>query len=777
MLVSTLLRSPTILSGVLAGTSLVGGNRSAWKRSVVVRSERNNSPLPKVKAPPLGRPTLPEETRDSLPLVDGIEDEDLCIADDNKIYRVQESMGAGLHMETPDEIQKIQNDAQAESQPCPEQTTNKRGTKETLKASVWAHFKRGEVLEDGSYTATCIYCGHVYLMGNQRGTGNMRNHIRRGCKRHKPDDLQKLLQAGRDEAGQATVASWVFDQRKWRRSFAKCVIAHEYPFSCANHHFLKVFLNDLCPSFKLPSRNTIRSDCMNIYEEERVELYELLDKLDCKFSFTGDLWISEGRDRSFMSLTCHYIDENWVLRKRIIGFTPLPSPYTGSNIAQAIYAKLVYWNLNKKILSLVLDNSSVNDVCVRKLLSTTPIKNVLPADGSIFQLRCGCHILNLIVQDGLDVLSNEITKIRETMKYIRHSQQRMKKLRLAASQVGAPNKKPAWDVETKWNSTYLMLDLALQLKEAINRYALSDNNFNMFPNDVDWEHVEALVCHLKVFYDVANKLSGTKYPTLNNFFPEYCEVYLTIKKMRKSAYPFVVDISKQMFNKWNKYWKVGSILLAIGCVLDPRCKLDVVEYYFKIMHPEECPMFMDNLKTCLNKLFNDYLLAFSKDSENQLDSSTIHMSSTTSSDDISDTRAGLKNFLSSKRVADPTKTEMQEYLSVGLDPTSLDAEFDILAWWKLKAVRYPILARLTRDILAVPISTVASESTFNTADRILSPIRSSLNDESLEALICAQDWLRASVIENGGIFGDAIWSSDGAFSTDDTICGGAANGT
>jgi hypothetical protein len=28
----------------------------------------------------------------------------------------------------------------------------------------------------------------------------------------------------------------------------------------------------------------------------------------------------------------------------------------------------------------------------------------------------------------------------------------------------------------------------------------------------------------------------------------------------------------------------------------------------------------------------------------------------------------------------------------------------------------------------------------------LSPARNSLNDESMEALICAQDWLRASII-------------------------------
>jgi hypothetical protein len=111
-----------------------------------------------------------------------------------------------------------------------------------------------------------------------------------------------------------------------------------------------------------------------------------------------------------MSLTCHYIDDTWVLRKRIMNFTHLPSSHTSKHICQAIYGKLVEWNLDKRIFSLVLDNSSANDACIKELLANTLIKNVLPADGAIFHLRCGCHILNLIVQDGLGVLSDEIKK-------------------------------------------------------------------------------------------------------------------------------------------------------------------------------------------------------------------------------------------------------------------------------------------------------------------------------------------------------------------------------
>jgi hAT family C-terminal dimerisation region len=76
------------------------------------------------------------------------------------------------------------------------------------------------------------------------------------------------------------------------------------------------------------------------------------------------------------------------------------------------------------------------------------------------------------------------------------------------------------------------------------------------------------------------------------------------------------------------------------------------------------------------------------------------------------------NFLSGMKTVELTKSEIEieEYLFVALDKASVDVEFDILSWWKLKAPKYPILAR-TRDILAIPISTVTSESTFSTAGR------------------------------------------------------------
>uniref|UniRef100_A0A803MR43 Transposase n=1 Tax=Chenopodium quinoa TaxID=63459 RepID=A0A803MR43_CHEQI len=80
-----------------------------------------------------------------------------------------------------------------------------------------------------------------------------------------------------------------------------------------------------------------------------------------------------------------------------------------------------------------------------------------------------------------------------------------------------------------------------------------------------------------------------------------------------------------------------------------------------------------------------------------------------------------------------------------------DLKMDILTWWKMNAHTYPILAHLARDVLAMPISTVASESAFSVGGRHLDSFRSSLTPKMVKALICSQDWLRPRKDKKRGV--------------------------
>ena len=72
-------------------------------------------------------------------------------------------------------------------------------------------------------------------------------------------------------------------------------------------------------------------------------------------------------------------------------------------------------------------------------------------------------------------------------------------------------------------------------------------------------------------------------------------------------------------------------------------------------------------------------------------------------------------------------------------------EFDILALWKSNGFKYPTLQRIARNILAIPDTTIASESAFSTSRRLLSPHRSRVHPKTIEAMMCAHNWLWSEI--------------------------------
>ena len=68
-------------------------------------------------------------------------------------------------------------------------------------------------------------------------------------------------------------------------------------------------------------------------------------------------------------------------------------------------------------------------------------------------------------------------------------------------------------------------------------------------------------------------------------------------------------------------------------------------------------------------------------------------------------------------------SEVEMYLKDPIeDPSNL--KLNVLLWWRVNGSRYPILEKIARYILVVPVSTVASESAFSTGRHIIDEYRS-----------------------------------------------------
>ncbi|PHU03152.1 hypothetical protein BC332_28403 [Capsicum chinense] len=79
-----------------------------------------------------------------------------------------------------------------------------------------------------------------------------------------------------------------------------------------------------------------------------------------------------------------------------------------------------------------------------------------------------------------------------------------------------------------------------------------------------------------------------------------------------------------------------------------------------------------------------------------------------------------------------SKSELDKYLAEDIEVGTFN--FNVLLWWKYNSARFFFLSEMARDILAIPISSVASECAFSTEGRVLDSFRSSLTFKLVEAL-------------------------------------------
>lgn len=99
----------------------------------------------------------------------------------------------------------------------------------------------------------------------------------------------------------------------------------------------------------------------------------------------------------------------------------------------------------------------------------------------------------------------------------------------------------------------------------------------------------------------------------------------------------------------------------------------------------------------------------------------------------SDARAALD-------IDNHVSNELERYAAEQVD-TSSQYEFDVLLWWKNNAKNYPLLAALSRFVLAIPASSGPSERLFSCAGSTISEKRTRLKPGA-----CSNKFLNRSAI-------------------------------
>ncbi|XP_074351626.1 zinc finger BED domain-containing protein RICESLEEPER 2-like [Apium graveolens] len=176
-------------------------------------------------------------------------------------------------------------------------------------------------------------------------------------------------------------------------------------------------------------------------------------------------------------------------------------------------------------------------------------------------MRCIAHITNLIVKDGLEEVDLSVVRVRKAVRYIRKSPARIAKFKECIELVNVDSKSMLYlDVSTRWNSTYLMLNVAQKFQGAFELYETTDpsyvkelNEADGVPNFWDWGNVRRMVDILVHFYELTLRISGSLYVTSNIFYHEISKVNYLLKDWMKSDDNKVKSMGERMKDKYDKY--------------------------------------------------------------------------------------------------------------------------------------------------------------------------------------------------------------------------------
>ena len=154
----------------------------------------------------------------------------------------------------------------------------------------------------------------------------------------------------------------------------------------------------------------------------------------------------------------------------------------------------------------MLDNASINNVTIELMCHS-----LSSFHEQLFHIRYACHIVNLIVKEGLDLVHKVITRIHCAIIYLSSSNSRVASFKFMCRRYERRPRIFAANEPHCWNSMYAMLEEVISYKEVLKTQIAREFGEPFFEVN-DWENAEMILKFFKIFNLTTTTLSNVYIP-------------------------------------------------------------------------------------------------------------------------------------------------------------------------------------------------------------------------------------------------------------------------
>ena len=171
--------------------------------------------------------------------------------------------------------------------------------------------------------------------------------------------------------------------------------------------------------------------------------------------------------------------------------------HTAVNLLSVFQRALEDWNISREKCHVVLrDNAANITKCFR--------------DGNLASVPCFAHTVQLCVHDGIlsqRYVSDTVKAGHKIVGHFKHSSSATDRLHSLQTELSLPQHQLIHDVQTRWNSTFFMLQRLLEQRRAITLYC-AENDACTKLSASQWSVVENVTAVLEPFEEVTREVSS-----------------------------------------------------------------------------------------------------------------------------------------------------------------------------------------------------------------------------------------------------------------------------
>ncbi|CAO2209831.1 unnamed protein product [Urochloa humidicola] len=648
-------------------------------------------------------------------------------------------------------------------------------------SKVWHEFT--SVLSGGDVQgAQCNHCKKCLSGKSTGGTSHLRRHLKTCPARPSTGWVQQ--QRPSSQPNSSVEKNSNFDQEKSLELLTKALVSNLCYFSLTSSTNYRQFLAGICPTYDVVSQSAIGEKFLSIFQNEKLKLMEEISLAPGGVFLTVSKWDLDSN--YFICVKAHFIDKAWNVIRKIVRCSFAGSKKDRTDVYISMfphyesYKNVSNWDDEdedeyeyedmdddkdkkpdpKGILKEVVQNYSLH----RKLLGISFPKSLdhtdiwclhmnlsertysLIRNNNLLSLHCIVDSLHGIVCYDRSLL--RFKQLREDwFRYMTGSPMRREKYKEILSQLQI--NKPSF-CSQKWYLAFYFLEAALQFDKVLpNPEQIDSIRYPSKPSDPELQATEDFCNIARLIYHAIKVASSPYNGTLNSVFHPICrlKIALTTASTKGNTYK-ILDLER-MQKKFDEFWKKWYQWLSLAVILDPRYKIWLLDFYLKESFGSDATKYTSEVRGKIYELFFRYKFLGDQQRGERLNDSNADLHLDTVGHGTIPAHDSRQSH--SEQSVHEEIGELNQYLEGERIPENVP--FDILKWWKDNASTYPTLARMAQDILAIPVSGISAESAFDKTDERVNLFSRKLGPEEVEALICTQDWIKSSEINNDEVCG------------------------